>query len=152
MTAVTLVVAAAVTEETGAMARPKQDLTEAELAIMELLWANGRSSIRQITDALHDSGAPQSRYATVQKQLERLEAKGVVRRDRSLFVHLFVPALSRDELIGQRLQSVVDKLCGGSLVPLLSQLTRVRRLTAQERKALRELVDQLDDRPETKRQ
>jgi predicted transcriptional regulator len=40
------------------------------------------------------------------------------------------------------LQTVIDKLCGGSLVPLLSQLTRARKLTARERRALRDLLDQ----------
>ena len=132
------------------MARPRQDLTEAELAILELLWEKRQASIRQITDALHPRPTP-GRYATVQKQLERMEEKGLVTRDRSLFVHVFVPALSRDELIGQRLLNVVEKLCGGSMVPLLSQLTRVRRLTAPERRALRQLLDQLDEKPDSRR-
>ena len=132
------------------MARPKQEFTEAELAIMELLWKKGRLAIRQLTEVLHPNPNA-ARYATVQKQLERMEAKGLVERDRSLFVHVFVPSVSREQLIGQKLQSVVDKLCGGSFVPLLSQLTRVRRLTVQERRALRELVDQLDDKDQPKR-
>src|SRR6516165_1764165 len=116
------------------MARPRQDMTEAEQAILELLWEKGQASIRQIVDTLHPDDSGQTRYATVQKQLERMEAKGLVRRDRSLFVHVFLPALSREEIIGQKLQTVIDKLCGGSLVPLLSQLTRVRKLTPRERK------------------
>src|SRR5215469_15407049 len=124
------------------MARPKQDMTDAEQAIIELLWDRGRASIRQIVDTLHHDDTGQTRYATVQKQLERMEAKGLVSRDRSLFVHVFVPALSREEMIGRKLQTVIDKLCGGSLVPLLSQLTRVRKLTPKERKALRELLEE----------
>ncbi|HSZ56494.1 MAG TPA: BlaI/MecI/CopY family transcriptional regulator [Tepidisphaeraceae bacterium] len=124
------------------MARPKQDMTDAEQAIIELLWDKGRASIRQIVDTLHADDPGQTRYATIQKQLERMEAKGLVKRDRSLFVHLFVPALSREEMIGRKLQTVIDKLCGGSLVPLLSQLTRARKLTARERRALRDLLDQ----------
>jgi predicted transcriptional regulator len=126
------------------MARPKQDLTDAEQAIMELLWDKGKASIRQIVDAIYPDDPGQIRYATVQKQLERMEAKGLVARDRSLFVHLFAPTLSREELIGRKLQTVIDNLCGGSLVPLLSQLTRVRKLTTKERKALRDLVQELD--------
>src|SRR5581483_7297612 len=98
------------------MARPRQDFTEAELAIMELLWEKGRLAIRQITEELHPKPNA-ARYATVQKQLERMEDKGLVERDRSLFVHVFLPSLTREELIGQKLQSVADKLCGGSFVP-----------------------------------
>jgi BlaI family penicillinase repressor len=126
------------------MARPKQDMTDAEKAILDQLWSAGQCSIRQLTDALHPDAPSPARYATVQKQLERMEAKGLVTRDRKLFVHLFRPALTREELIGRKLQNVVDNLCGGSLVPLLSQLTRVRKLSAKERKALRDLLDDME--------
>jgi len=118
------------------------------MAILELLWQRGQASIRQITDALYpDAGAGPGRYATVQKQLERMEAKRLVRRDRSLFQHLFSAALGREELAGQRLQTVLDRLCEGSLVPLFSQLARTRPLTPQERQALRELIDETDRPP-----
>ena len=126
------------------MARPRQDMTDAEQAILDHLWSSGQSSIRQMTDALHPEDSGPARYATVQKQLERMEAKGLVKRDRKLFVHLFEAAVSRDELIGRKLQNVVDSLCGGSVVPLLSQLTRVRKLSPKERKALRDLLDDME--------
>ena len=126
------------------MARPRQDTTDAEQAILDHLWSTGRSSIRQIVDTLSPSDPGPARYATLQKQLERMEAKGLVKRDRSLFVHVFEPAVSREDLIGRKLQNVVDNLCGGSLVPLLSQLTRVRKLSAKERKALRDLLDEME--------
>jgi BlaI family penicillinase repressor len=126
------------------MARPKQDMTDAEQAILDHLWSNGPTSIRQITDTLHPADPGPARYATIQKQLERMEAKGLVKRDRKLFVHLFEPAVSREDLIGRKLQNVVDNLCGGSIVPLLSQLTRVRKLSINERKALRDLLDDME--------
>ena len=122
------------------MPREAQDVTEAELALLERLWDAGRVSIRQLADAIYPGGGP-AQYATIQKQLERLEAKGFVKRDRSLFVHVFTPAVDRDELIGRRLRAVADKLCGGSLVPILSHLARAKGLTEQQRRALRELVD-----------
>ena len=125
------------------MPREPQDVTEAELSLMQRLWDTGRASIRQLTDDLYPGGGP-SQYATVQKQLERLEAKGFVRRDRSLFVHVFEPAVDRDELIGRRIRSMAEKLCGGSLVPILSNLARSKSLTETQRKALRGLVDQQD--------
>ena len=122
------------------MPREPQDVTEAELLLMQRLWDGGRASIRQLTDALYPAGAA-AQYATVQKQLERLEAKGFVRRDRSLFVHVFAPAVDRDELIGRRIRSMAEKLCGGSLVPILSHLARSKALSAKERQALRELIE-----------
>lgn len=116
-----------------------RDVTEAELAVMQVLWARQRASIRQVTDVLYPRGGA-TYYATVQKLLERLEAKGFVARDRSLYVHVFSPAVDREELVGRRIQDVVDKLCEGSLVPVLSHLAQAKGLSEQERKALRQLV------------
>jgi predicted transcriptional regulator len=80
----------------------------------------------------------------VQKLLDRLEAKGCVERDRSGWAHVFRAAIDRDELIGRRLQAVAEKLCGGSLTPLLTNLVRSKRLTARERRELRKLMNELD--------
>jgi predicted transcriptional regulator len=82
----------------------------------------------------------------VQKLLERLEAKACVVRDRSEPVHVFAPAIDRDELIGRRLRAVADALCGGSLTPLLTQLVQGGKLTSRDRSELRSLIDRLDRR------
>ena len=123
------------------MPREPQDVTEAELAVMQRLWDAGRASIRQIADALYGSDAGAAQYATVQKQLERLEAKGCVERDRTLYVHVFSATIDRDELIGRRIRAMAEKLCGGSLVPILSHLARSKGLSPKERKALRDIID-----------
>src|SRR4051812_33265369 len=122
------------------MPREPQDITEAELAVMRRLWDTGRASIRQVTDSLYGADAGPPQYATVQKQLERLEAKGFVHRDRSLYVHVFSSAIDRDELIGRRIRAMAEKLCGGSLVPILSHLARSKGLSKSERQALRDLI------------
>lgn len=124
------------------MARTPQDVTDAELAVLQHLWDGGSATIRQLTDALYPEGGT-AHYATVQKLLERLEAKGCVRRDQSDRVHRFAPAIDRDDLIGRRLRDMAEKLCGGSLTPLLTNLVRVKRLSARERDELRALIDEL---------
>src|SRR5437588_525708 len=125
------------------MARTPQDVTDAELAVLQVLWDEGPATIRRLTDALYPGGGA-AQYATVQKLLDRLEAKGCVRRDRTGPAHTFSAALGRDELIGRRLRDVAEKLCGGSLTPLLTHLVRTRRLTADERRELRSLIDGLE--------
>jgi predicted transcriptional regulator len=132
------------------MGREAQDVTESELNLLRVLWDRGRCSTRQITDSLYPGEGSTSQYATVQKLLERLEAKGLVARDRSLFVHTFTAAADRDELIGRRLRSLADKLCDGSLAPIVSHLARNKGLSAQERKALQELIDGSPARPQKK--
>jgi predicted transcriptional regulator len=138
------------------MARDKQDITEAETALMQVLWRKAESppsgpgitgaSTRQIADEIYGERAGVAQYATVQKQLERLEAKGFVQRDRTLFVHLFSASVGRDELVGRRIREMADKLCEGSLAPVLSHLFKAKPLSDRERRELRALIDDADDR------
>jgi predicted transcriptional regulator len=126
------------------MARTPQDVTDMELAILQQLWERGAQTIRQLTDALYPRGSA-AQYATVQKLLDRLEVKRCVSRDRSGSAHVFRAAVRREDLIGRRLQDMAEKLCGGSLTPLLTHLVRARHLSPRDRQALRELIDNLDD-------
>jgi BlaI family penicillinase repressor len=130
------------------MARPAQDITESELAVLRILWDRGPATIRQLTDALYPRGGA-AQYATVQKLLDRMEAKGYVGRDRSLYVHVFAAAMDRDELIGRRLRSLAESLCDGSMTPLLTHLARATDLTDEDRLALREIIDEAgEEQPE----
>jgi predicted transcriptional regulator len=125
------------------MGRTPRDITDAELAVLQVLWDRGEASIRQITATLYPEGGVAC-YATVQKLLERLEAKGCVARERAGPVHQFAAAVGREDLIGRRLRAVAEKLCGGSLTPLLTHLVQTQRLSARERQELRALIDELD--------
>jgi BlaI family transcriptional regulator, penicillinase repressor len=125
------------------MERDELDVADAELAVLEVLWEHGPATIRQLTDALYPSGKV-AHYATVQKLLERLGAKGCVRRDRSSWAHVFEATIDRDALIIRRLQATADRLCGGSLTPLLTNLVRAKRLTAKERQELQVLIGELE--------
>lgn len=127
------------------MARPAQDVTDAELAVLEVLWNEGTVTVRQITDQLYPS-TKGSQHATVQKLLDRLKAKGFVSRDRSVWPHVFSAAVAREELIGRRLRKTAEKLCGGSLNPLLTHLIKDTGLSKGERETLRDLLDELDSK------
>jgi BlaI family transcriptional regulator, penicillinase repressor len=127
------------------MGEAQPDVTEAELAVLQALWDSGPSTIRQLVERVYQQTGP-SVYGTVQKLLERLEAKGFVGRDRTESVHVFRALVDRHELIGRRLRAVADSLCGGSLTPLLTHLVEGRGLSAQEQRELRVLIDKLDRR------
>jgi predicted transcriptional regulator len=122
------------------------DVTDAELAVLQALWERGSATIRQLTDALYPGGSA-AQYATVQKLLERLEAKGCAGRDRQPWPHVFVATVDRDDLIGRRLRAVAEKLCGGSLTPLLTHLITVEHLSPQERQELRALLEGRSPKP-----
>ena len=125
------------------MPRPPQDVTDAELAILQVLWDRGQATVRDLTERLY-SEYSSSQHATVQKLLERLEGKDCVRRDRGVWPHMFEAAIERGELIDRKLQQTADKLCDGSIQPLLTHLVKGARLSAQQRRSLRTLLDELD--------
>lgn len=129
------------------MARPAQDITESELAVLRVLWERERATIRHLADALYPGGGP-AQYATVQKLLERMEAKGYVHRDRSIYVHVFTSAIARDELIGRRLRALAETLCDGSLTPLLNHLARSRGLSERQLAELQAILDESDGPPD----
>jgi predicted transcriptional regulator len=132
------------------MPRAPQDVTETELAVLQVLWEQGSATRRQITDVLYPGGGP-AHYTTVQKLLERLEAKRYVRADRSAALVTFRAVVGREELISRRLLDVADRLCGGSLTPLLINLVRSRPLNADELAELRAVVDELSRQQKPRR-
>src|SRR5262245_59944475 len=124
------------------MTRSPNDVPEAELAVLRVLWQRGESTRRQITDELYPGGA-QSAYTSVQKLLERLEKRGLVRRAGSGEPLRFAALVSRDEMISRRLSDVADQLYDGSLTPLLLNLVNARPLEPDELARLRALVRRL---------
>jgi predicted transcriptional regulator len=125
------------------MARTPLDVTDAELSVLEVLWDKGPSSVRQISDVLYPGGGA-SKHATVQKLLERLEHDRYVKRDRRGGVQSFAATIDREHLIARRLDRIADRLCGGSLTPLLTHLVKSERLSETELQSLRDLIDELD--------
>lgn len=125
------------------------DVTDAELSVLQTLWEQGTRTIRQITDVLYPRGTA-AHYGTVQKLLERLESKGCVRRDRAVWPHTFTAAIDRQTLIGWRLRAMAEKLCGGSMTPLLLHLLKTEQFSSSERQELRSFLDQLKKSPRSK--
>ncbi len=124
------------------MARNPQDVTDTELAVLHVLWEHGPSTRRQISDLLYPDGGPAS-FTTVQKLLERLEKKGHVQRNSGDGPITFSAITNREELISRRLLDVADKLCGGSLTPLMMNLVRAKPLTPDELQELQALLQDL---------
>jgi len=122
-------------------------VSNAELRVLQSLWDHGPSTIRQLTDRLYPA-VTAGNYATVQKLLERLEKDRRVGRDRAVTPHVFAAAVSRDSYIGGQLRAMAEKLCGGSLTPLLTHLIRTESLSARERSELRKILDKPGSPPD----
>ena len=115
-------------------------VTGAELKVLEALWQRDEATIRDLRDALYPEGGG-SKFATVQKLLARLVAKGFVGRRKEAANWVFRSLVARDELIGHELRRVADRLSGNSMTPLLTHLVETGELSAKERAHLRRLLE-----------
>ena len=125
------------------MARTPKEVTDAELSVLEVLWQQECATARELAALLYPGGST-SETATVQKLCERLLAKNYVARDATVRPATFRAAVDRPDLIGRHLKNLADKLCAGSLTPLLTQLVESASLDPDDLQQLREQVDRLD--------
>ena len=113
------------------------DLSRFELQCLRQIWARGEASVRDIHQDLED---PPS-YSTVRKIVERLEAKGAVRRLRMEGkAWVYRPTVTPLSMIRKEIRRFLDSLFDGSAVPLLSHLTEMRALSLED---LREMERQI---------
>ena len=115
-------------------------LANAELSVMELLWDHDGMTARQVQDLLYGA-SDRSQHGTVQRLLQRLEDKGFVRRERSESSQTFTPCITREAYAGGQLETLAERLTGGSIAPLLSHLIDQKRLSRADMRRLRELLD-----------
>ena len=105
-------------------------LTRLEHQIMDALWTNGPSSVREVQEALPEPNRPA--YTTVQTMLYRLEAKKAIRRVKKIGnAHIFEAAVSRTA--AQR--RLVDDLLGffgGRSQPVVAHLIESGKLTLDD--------------------
>jgi len=120
------------------------DVSEYELAVLQVLWNRGSATIREITEAIYGEHSTTA-HATVQKLLERLEKKEAVTRNRDSFAHTFQASIPRSELIQHGLAKLAEKLCNGSTAPLLMHLAEQLPLAKRDRDMLRKLIDSADE-------
>jgi BlaI family penicillinase repressor len=118
-------------------------ISETELDVLKVLWENGPGTVRAVNALLRRQGRRWA-YTTVLTLLQRLEAKGYVTSDKSSLAHVFQPAVTRDNLLRQRLKDLANQLCEGTATPLVLALVEGQRFTAAEISQFRQLLDQLE--------
>ncbi|WP_047492298.1 BlaI/MecI/CopY family transcriptional regulator [Terriglobus sp. TAA 43] len=110
------------------MATPK--LSKLEFQIMEVLWARGESSIREILDSLPVKGRPA--YNTIQTMVYRMEAKGIARRLKKVGnFHIYAASISRDAA-QRRLIDELLALFGGRSQPVVARLVEIGKLSLDD--------------------
>jgi BlaI family penicillinase repressor len=116
-------------------------LSKLEFQIMEVLWAGGELSIREIQEKFPGKRVPA--YTTIQTTVYRMEAKDVVKRVRKVGnFHIFAASITREE--AQR--SVIDDLLsyfGGRSQPLMVHLVETGKLSLEDVKEAEKTLKKL---------
>lgn len=118
--------------------------TDAELTILRVLWGLGPSTVRQVHDEL--SKQESTGYTTVLKMLQIMTDKGLVARDASQRAHIYRPLHTQDHTQQHLVGDLLDRAFEGSTSRLLMQALAARPASSQERLAIRQLLDDLDER------
>jgi predicted transcriptional regulator len=116
--------------------------TDAELAILRVLWERGPSTVRDVHDALAERQA--TGYTTVLKLMQIMTDKGLVVRDESQRAHIYEARHSEQRTQRQLLADLADRAFGGSPARMVMQALSGRRASAEEINEIRELLDKLE--------
>jgi len=108
--------------------KTKQTLTPLELEIMQVLWANGASTVSEVIPQLKAELA----YTTVQTMLMVLLRKGKVKRTQEGRAFRYRPVVSRERASGSAVEDLVRRMFGGSAEALLMAMVDTRQISAKE--------------------
>ncbi len=124
---------------TIAKKRP-QELTRAELEIMQILWDKRRAFVGDILDAMPH---PRPAYNTVSTIVRILEKKGFVAHTAYGRTHEYHPLMGREEYTDQYMTGVLSNFFGGSLVQMVSFLSSRENVSMKEADSIIGILEEL---------
>lgn len=120
-----------------------ESISEAESAVLEVLWDKGPASAEDVTAALAIPRGWQD--STVKTLLGRLLKKGAVRAEKDGRRFIYSPTLAREEWLSSESESLLNRLYGGRVAPLVAHFSRHRKLSKRDVRELKRLIEELDD-------
>jgi len=112
--------------------------TEAELAILRVLWTQGPSTVRQVNARL--SAGRDIGYTTTLKLMQIMADKGLVTRDESDRTHVYAARASQNQTQRQLVSDLVDRAFGGSAAALVLQALNAHRASPEELAEIQDLI------------
>src|SRR5437016_13607192 len=121
------------------MSKHRPRPTDAELAILRVLWARGPSTGRDVRQALaetRDTG-----YRTTLKLMQIMADKGIVTRDESSRTHVYTARASEGSTQRQLVTDLIDRAFGGSTAALVLQALNAHSASPEELREIQRLID-----------
>ena len=112
--------------------------TEAELAILRVLWQRGPSTVRQVNEALNQ--VKKTGYTTVLRFMQIMLEKGLVSRDEAPYAHVYEARLPKEHTQRTLVADLLDRAFEGSMSRLLLQALSSRKATPEELSEIRKVL------------
>lgn len=120
------------------MPNPVPAISEAESRVMEVLWRKAPQASEDIVAAVQRDSDWHEK--TIRTLLGRLLGKGAVSADKDGRRYLYAPVLTREQWQSQESRSLLDRVFGGKLSPLLAHFSEHEKLGAKDVAELRKLL------------
>lgn len=118
-------------------------MSDAEREVLKALWDHGPGTVRELQELLGGQGQEWTR-STVITLLQRLERKGYVASDKSQFAFVFRAAVTREDVMHQRIKELAKELSEGDAVPLVLAFAQQHRFTDAEIQQFRQMIDEME--------
>lgn len=120
-----------------------ESISEAESAVLAVLWERGTATAEDVVAVLTKPRDWQE--STVKTLLGRLLKKAAVRAEKDGRRFIYSPLLSREEWLSRESKSLLDRLYGGRVAPLVAHFSRHRKLSKRDIRELKRLMEGLED-------
>lgn len=112
--------------------------TDAELAILAVLWDRGPSTVRQVHEVLASSR--ETGYTTTLKLMQIMAEKGLVTRDETERTHVYAARATREATQRQLVTDLMDRAFGGSAAELVMQALSAHPASADDLAEIQRLI------------
>ena len=112
--------------------------TDAELAILRVLWERGPSTVRQVYDVLSEQR--DFAYTTTLKLLQLMTEKGITVREEQGRIHLYRAGFAQEDTQQRLVSDLLDRAFGGSSAKLVVQALAAKPASPQELREIRQLL------------
>jgi predicted transcriptional regulator len=119
--------------------------TDAELAILRVLWRHGDATVREVLRRYNDDNGTEAGYTTILKMLQIMADKGLVVRDDSRRPQVYSARLTEDATQRQLVRDLLDRAFGGSTKRLVLQALASERVEEKELRRVERLLDGLEE-------
>ncbi|WP_448518676.1 BlaI/MecI/CopY family transcriptional regulator [Rhodoflexus sp.] len=116
--------------------------TESELEILQVLWAKGASTVREVNE--HLNLRRETGYTTTLKIMQIMTEKGLLIRDDSQRTHVYLPAVQEQDTQKQLLDKFLKSVFKGSTTSLVMQALGNNQTSADELREIRKLIDDME--------